>query len=568
MESGVAKQTYPGQDSGQGSGALLSTLRSLTSAGSKQLLLGMGLASLSGFLWFLACPNLDLWPLAWVAMLPVLFAMERASSSRRAVFFAGWASLIGNSAGFYWIVGLLERFARVPRVIAILLLLLLGSYQASRFLLFALAVRFIRRKLSMPMSLVAPVVMVAVELCVPFIFSYNLAITQARQGHVIQIAELTGPLGVTALLMMINGAIFDVLVEGRRRLTSAAISFAILAAALGYGHLRINQIAEQRAQAPKIKVGIVQPNVGFGEKGLGTTNVANEYLTGLQLRSAELEAAGADLIVWPETIYPSYIPRQAGSDWPQHPLRIRRGFETPLIFGALTRDVTAHDRRLYNSALVLDHHGRLTGRYDKNYLLMFGEYMPGLERFPWIRRFLPRDAEEYAWGNEIVTFPLQTRDGRTWRLGPMICLEDTLPAFGRRLAQLHPHVMINLTEDSWYGDTSEPWQHLALSIYRSIELRTELVRAVNPGVSAYVDAAGRVYMQTYSVDPAKNRRGPDKVLAEVALIEGGHTVYAAMGDLFGYLNVTATIVSLFLPRLLRVPMSRAANQGDHSFSAC
>src|SRR2546426_11734322 len=116
MESAVAKQTYPGQDHCQGSGALLSTLRSLTSAGSEQLLLGMGLASLSGLLWFLACPNFDLWPLAWIAMLPMLFAMERASSSRRAVFLAGWASLVGNCAGFYWIVGLLERFAHVPSI--------------------------------------------------------------------------------------------------------------------------------------------------------------------------------------------------------------------------------------------------------------------------------------------------------------------------------------------------------------------------------------------------------------------------------------------------------------------
>jgi apolipoprotein N-acyltransferase len=136
-------------------------------------------------------------------------------------------------------------------------------------------------------------------------------------------------------------------------------------------------------------------------------------------------------------------------------------------------------------------------------------------------------------GAGVVTFPLE-HEGQTYRIGPMICLEDILPYFGRKLARLHPHLLVNLTNDAWYGETSEPWEHMALSVFRAIELRTDLVRAVNSGVSAFIDANGRVYRESYAVDPAVHPKPPDRFLDEVALVEGGHFIYARIGDVFGY----------------------------------
>jgi apolipoprotein N-acyltransferase len=242
----------------------------------------------------------------------------------------------------------------------------------------------------------------------------------------------------------------------------------------------------RRASAPKIKVGIVQPNLAPDQKGVETPNLMSKQLADLQLRSAELEAAGADLIVWPENSYPFLISRRATSDRiEQYPGRIQRGFATPLLMGAETYDPTNRGGYTYNTALMLDRSGKFTAKFDKIFLVIFSEYIPGLETFPWIRKFLPKAAEHLAHGKDIVTFPYQTTDGREWRLGPMICYEDTLPSFGRKLAPMHPHLLVNITNDAWFGDTSEPWQHLALSVYRSVELRTELVRAVNTGVAAF-----------------------------------------------------------------------------------
>jgi len=379
-------------------------------------------------------------------------------------------------------------------------------------------------------------------MCVPLVFPYYLAITQAWQAHVIQVADLTGPLGITALLMMVNGAGYDFICDGRRRLPSVVTAFVILAVVLGYGHVRIRQMEARRAAAPKIKVGVVQPNVVFNHDSGANQTVTRRQLAEMQLRSAELEREGADLIIWPEAGYAASIPRVNTGDWTEtHPYRIRRVFTRPLIMGAETRDPLWRGGRAYNTALMLDEGGVFTGRYDKVNLLIFGEYLPGRELFPQMEKYLPASVGNLTPGDGAVIFPFRTADGREWRLAPVICLEDLLPAFGREIAGLHPHLLVNITDDSWFGATSEPWEHLALSIFRSVELRTDMVRAVNPGVSAYVDAAGRVYAKTFSSDPSVNPRGADKILAQVALVEGGHTIYAIVGDLFGYLCAASTL---------------------------
>jgi apolipoprotein N-acyltransferase len=540
----------------------------------QELLIGMGLASLSGVLLFVACPDFNIWPLALVAMVPAFFAIERASSTRRAMLFAWWVGLVGNAGGFYWIVGLLERFADLSLTASVPIFIIICSIMALRLLMFGWIVRALCRNFNLPLTLLAPLVMVSVELCIPLVFQYYLAFIMARQLHFIQIADLTGPLGVTALLMMVNGAVYDIVTNPRRRLITTLSSLLILFSVLAYGHLRIKRMNELRAGAPKIKVGIVQPNTASKSTDSGQGIFAYQQLALLQSKSAELEAEGADLIVWPESAYPQAISRQADGDWPeQHPSRIRRGFTVPLIFNAETfAPSTGTAGQRYNSALMLNPSGKFAARYNKNHLLMFGEYFPGVEMFPWLLKFAPAAADQYASGKDVAMLPFQTKDGREWRMGPMICLEDILPDYGRKLGALSPHLLVNLTNDSWFGDTSEPWQHLSLSVFRSIELRTELVRAVQTGVSAYVDTAGRIYAETYSASPDNNPRPADKLLKEVALIEGGHTVYATVGDIFGYSCSLATLfLWLVLPRLGRrrqIFKRRRAKitEGDSTFS--
>jgi apolipoprotein N-acyltransferase len=512
-------------------------------------------------MWFLATADFDIWPLAWIAVVPTLWAVERAGTRRRAMILGFVTGFVTSAGGYYWIIDLLARFAAVPWILGLLGLILLAGYQALVFMLFAAAFKKIReisaerRGHPLPAALVAPVVMVTFELVTPLIFDHYLAITQAWVIPVIQIAEITGPVGVTALLFAVGGAIYDAIVETerRRRMMPGAVVAGILAVCLVYGFVRISQIDSRRAEAPELTIGIVQGNVPQAEKGIDAAENAARQLRDMQEMSAKLEAQGADFVMWPETSYPYMIDRAQQQDFPpNHGARIRRGFENPVMFGALSKNRrTGRKEKAYNSAFMVDADGRFVGRFDKMYRMLGSEYIPGIETFSWIEDLLPAAAGHLNGGKEIVTFPL-TIDGKEYRLGPMICLEDIITEFNRKLGAEHPHLLVNITNDAWFGATSEPWQHLALSVFRAVEMRTDLVRAVNTGVSAYIDANGRVYKKTYSIDPVRNPKGVDGVVGDVRLMEGGHTFFIRFGDVFGWLCLILTFGAWFVwPRLRR-----------------
>jgi apolipoprotein N-acyltransferase len=348
-------------------------------------------------------------------------------------------------------------------------------------------------------------------------------------------------MGVTALLLMVNGGIYDVLSSGRRGALPALGSALALAVALLYGYVRMTQVDGLMAAAPKLAVGVVQPNVAYNLKGVLHPEQAREELAALQEQSRELASAGAELIVWTETSYPYLLARDFAADLPPGSWgAIRGGLTTPLLIGALTRG--RGDAHAHNSALLLDGNGRVAGRYDKMRLLAFGEHLPGTEYFPWLRKYLPNGAGNFIPGTKASTLPLAKADGTTVKLGPIICYEDILPEFLRSVGALHPQLLVNLTNDTWFGERAEPWQHLALAVFASVEQRTAMVRAVNSGVSAVIDANGRVVQETYAVDPYWHPRAADKMLATVALVEGGYTIYQSAGNLFAYLCTVITAV--------------------------
>ena len=501
----------------------------------------LALSTLSGCTWFLSCTPFHLSALSWVAMVPVLFVLDRAPTRARAILFSWWAGAVATAGGFYWLIELLRRFADLSSPAAFSLYLLFCVYQGIIFLLFGWAVRAIRRRYSLPIALLAPVAMVTCEWIVPLLFPFHLAIVQAWHPMVIQIADLTGPLGVTALLLMVNGAIYDFLTGGRRAILPLLASAMVMAAALFYGYLRMQQMDALIVAAPKMAVGVVQPNVAYNLKGVRHPEQAQAQLAALQEQSRELASAGAELIVWSETSYPYVLRRDFASDFPlTSQSTIRTGFTTPLLMGALTRSFP--DIRAYNSALLLDGNGQVAGRYDKMRLLAFGEHVPGIERFPWLRRYLPNGTGNFTPGSEAKVLPLVRPDGSTVKLGPVICYEDILPEFLRSVGALHPQLLVNITNDTWFGEKAEPWQHLALAVFASVEQRTTMVRSVNSGVSAIIDPNGRVVNKTYAVDPYLHPRPADKMLATVPLIEGGHTAYETVGNLFAYLCTVFTAV--------------------------
>lgn len=513
----------------------------------------LALIAAGGCAVFLATATFDIWPLAWIAFVPIFIAV-RDRTPKHAFLWAWLAGTITNVGGFYWIPGLLLRFGHLNLALGWGLFILLAAYQGLHFGLLAWAMQRTRGRYVLPMTLLAPVFMVAGELLMPFVFKWYLAITQAWIVPVIQVADLTGPLGVTALIMLANGAIYDALEPrldghpfalGTLRWRPLAIAAGIILAALIYGQVRISQVEAARAAAEKIKIGVVQANIGIVQKGRARLAMKHHLI---HLReSKKLQEAGADLLVWSESSYPWAIARERTRDFDDRDRRkVMRGLKVPLIFGAIT--YAKNERAPYNTAFMMDPSGEIKGHFDKNKLLIFGEYIPFYETFPKFRKWFPA-ASHFTAGTTVTTFPFRGK-----RIAPLICYEDLMPHFTRRLAKLRPNLLVNITNDAWFGATSEPYEHMALAVFRAVELRLDLVRAVNTGVTSVIDATGRVLSQTGAHDPVVEPGvAPERLLETAALLPGAKTVYTEIGDVFGYLMLAGSVFLLFLLPLLKPP---------------
>jgi apolipoprotein N-acyltransferase len=480
----------------------------------------------------------------------MLLAIDREPTLKGALLLGWWAGIVETGGGFYWLIDTTQRFTDLPWVAAAGVFLLFCLARGSIFLLFTGMVYSIRRRQGSgraggagrtPMVLLAPLGMAFCEFIVPQIFPCGQWITQAWHPVVIQIAELTGPYGVTALLMMVNGGLYDLLSDGRAAASSALAAAVVLAAALAFGAIRMRQVDDLIAQAPRLNIGLVQPNFAYTADGEFSREEALRELSALQEQSRRLVRTGAQVVVWSEGSYPVALPRDFSADFlPDSPAMIRRGFDTPVIIGANTVEPGQDDA--FNSALLLDRSGRAVGRYDKVRLLAFGEYIPGVELFPWLRSLLPVGTGRFKAGAGPGLIRLDTADGRTWRLGPLICYEDLLPGLISDAGKLHPDILVNLTSDQWFGAHTEPWEHLALSVFASIELRVSLARSVNSGISALIDPNGRVLAKSYANDPYRDPRGADGLLVSAPKMQGGHTLFVAWGSWFPCLCALALLV--------------------------
>jgi apolipoprotein N-acyltransferase len=482
----------------------------------------------------------DQWYLTWVAFVPLLFALDDAS--RRAALARGFVyGLIANLIGYYWIPYTIHEFGRFPQYLAWTFSLVLCAYQGVQYSLLAyLTVRLRERFGARSTIWVFPTVMVALETVYPLLFPIFMGNTQHTVPILIQACDLLGPLLVTAVVLAFNVSLYAGIKAAVERTRpwpwrDLAVGPAGLAALLVYGAIRIPMVEADMEAGTPLRVGIVQPSMGILEKWRDV----EEGLARHERGSLDLERRGAQLIVWSEAAYTSgYInPRDRN-------LRelIVPELRTPLLAGALTverGEVFGESRILrHNSAIMLDADRNIVGVSDKSYLLAFGEYIPFGDVFPQLYDASPNSGALVP-GRRIVGLPLDF-EGERWILSALICYEDILPRFTRTLVRAtSPNLLVNMTNDAWFGDTNEPWIHLDLAKFRAIEHRRYLVRATNTGVSAFIDPVGRVVEHS---EVFRNQT----LLSDVRLLRGGPTVYAIVGDVLGYLALALVVAGLFL----------------------
>lgn len=493
-------------------------------------------AAATGSAMWISAPNMDLWPVAFVGWLPLLWAIH--NRPRRHAFFYGWiAGFIAVFVGFFWMSELLIRFAdfQLPVAAAIT-----GLFALALGLLWALPswlTNLLTARTGRTTLLVFPMAWGFFELLMASvsIFPVHMALSWAWQPLWIQTAELGGALAVSFVMVAINAALWELLrvwLERReidRKL--AAIAAAWLIGIPAYGWIRIKQVERQMEEAPSLRIGVVQGN--FGIETYATSRMKPLLLAELQRVTAALQKEGAEVVLWGETAYPyARFSRQHETDLrPGDPRRIQRGFDVPVIVGLITRDATGQNPYAWNTAWVLDRDGRWGDRYDKNYPLMFGEAAPpGLDP-EWYLDTIP-SASHLNRGEGPATLEVAG-----YRFGALICYEDILGAFTREVANERVNALVNLTNDSWFGKTREQSEHLGLAVFRAVEHRKPLLRSVNAGISAYVDPTGRVIEQTEVTDSDEDGyEGAEGFAVDVPMMPAElRTVYGVTGGLFGWL---------------------------------
>ena len=488
---------------------------------SRLSLLSAGLIALP-FLWPI------LFPLTWFALIPFLTAVERAPGWRQALSAGALTGVATIALGFHWLVYTIHVFGGVNYALATLAFTLFVAYSAIPFVAFAGLVRLCGTG---PLGLFPPAFWVAVEFWFPNLFPWYLATSQTVFTSLNQSADLVGHYGATFVLLWCGTALYRLLRarrgEGSVRAATwtAAAACAVLAAAVAYGHVRLTEVDAAAEAARKLDIVVVQGNISIERKG----NAA--FLRTNQQTYKDLSTRGrdADLVIWPESAVERWLPDKAG----RVPPEVLPPRHPHMIIGAITyRRLSRGGFRKYNSAIALDPAGAVLGRYHKRVLLAFGEYIP-LAPFIGGLPGMPPIGEGFTPGKLEGTFALP----RGVRAATLICYEDLMPDLSRRFVRdERANLLVNLTNDAWYGRTVAPWQHARQARWRALETRRSLVRATNTGVTTVVDPAGRM--------SAPLPLFAEGVLtATVPLLEM-ETAYVRYGDWFAWLMSLVTVVAV------------------------
>lgn len=499
------------------------------------------LALLCGLFYFLAFPGLDWWPCGFVALVPLRLALV-GQTPRRAAFF-GWVSgMTMVTLGFYWMLNMLQAFSGFSTPICIFFVLVVNAFTGGRMALFAWL--FVRGERNGwwggPLFLLA---FVASELCFPVLFFWSFGAVAHSVPALTQVAELGGIYLVGLVLVAFNWALSEALLtrfKGEKLRWQRLLPYALAPGlAAVYGAVRIRQVDARAAASPRGEVGVVQANMGLMEK-------RQAYELGLLKHvqhTADLRRERPiDLVLWSETSVMHAMPAEdAKLILPRY---FTRKLGVPTIFGAVLFDRVndARERAFYNSVLLADAHGDIQGRYDKQELVPFSEHMPFGEDFPILFEISP-NSSNFRRGATVAPIAFGEH-----RVAAMVCNDDVSPSLGNRLlADANTDLLVNLTNDAWFGDTTEPWIHLALAKFRAVEHRRYFVRATNSGVSAFIDPVGRVIAHT--------RTFAEETLRHEIHWLRGRTVYEWIGDWLYWAAAIFVFVAAFLPksRLVRGP---------------
>jgi apolipoprotein N-acyltransferase len=559
-------------------------------------------AGFSGFLLWASFPPLDWGPLGWLALVPLLLLVRPDKRPPLAVTATYVTALVSQLFILQWL-----RHGDASMYLA---MVACAVYFAFYFPAFLLLCRGAVHRLRVPLVIAAPTIWVGLEYLRAYLFTgaswYYIGHTQYRWLELIQVSDLVGAYGVSFVVVSASAALAGILpvswlsrgsVDGTRSSADElempsgsssgarvrdvlAVAYALLlvGACLTYGYIRRGQA--QFHEGPRIA--LVQGNFTSAVKH-DPSEAASIFNRHYMLTGAAVKYQ-PDLIVWPETMYrdPLFLaspnlsdadllrtaPRIPPYAWktsqaPQQMHELSQMAGAGMIFGVDTLIADGGALQHFNSAVLSVPSDTSLRRYDKIHRMIFGEYIPLRDYLPFLKTFVPYGSGfELTAGDRAVAF-----DYKRWRLAPTICFEDTVPQLMRALVvrlegasggTKPVDCLVNVTNDGWFHGSAGLDQHLICALFRCVELRKPMVRAVNTGISAVIDGDGMVIEPDVYIDAddkgRTSMRDPktghwnrqlNAVLVDSIPLDNRTSFYLRHGDWFAAgCGVLATLVGL------------------------
>jgi apolipoprotein N-acyltransferase len=470
---------------------------------------------------------------AWVALTPLLVALAEAPSPAHG-FRLGYVTGALSSLGIvYWTSIVVVQYGGLALPLGVAVMVLLCLALALFPSVFGWMVSRWARRHGPAALLLAPVAWVATEILrahTLFDFSWCLlGYSQHANLPMLQIARYAAVYGVSFVVAAVSSALAFLVLERRRgpRVAVLLATASLLAVVWMHGEWRLSQVPPEKG---RLRVGLVQASIAQDEKWDAAHAWANVDRH-LELTRRAV-AQGARLVVWPESALPFLFDRT-----PVVASQLRdvvRQYRISLLFGNDDREEErgAAPGRIWVGAKMIDPQGTVVLRYHKIRLVPFGEYVPIQSVLTLGGRFsakLVQEVGEFTPGDEYAVGPV---DGHP--VSAFICYEAIFPDHVREFAARGAQLLVNITNDGWYGRTSAPFQHFAMAKLRAVENERFLVRAANTGITAVVDPHGRVLERTELFERTV-------LVREVPLLAGS-TFYTRHGDLFAWTCLGAAVV--------------------------
>jgi len=473
-------------------------------------------------------PRIDFTWLAFVCMVPLFSLIEDRTPQKLFGFFwlSGFLFQLGN---LYWIYLVIQHYSSLPVLLCVGILILLCLVLALFWGVFGFVSGFLRNRLGLAVALLlSPFLWTSLEWARNQITQFPwclLGYSQYTHLRLAQLASFAGIYGLSGLIVAFNASIIMSIVLRKYYYTTVCV--AIAAGVSLYGHFRI----QQHIEGPVVRAGLIQGNIPQDVK-LDFSFADEVHQKHLRMTRELILKDKPDVIFWSEAA--TLFPIRQGGLWTSQLQHLVRTSRIPLILGS----DTVQKGEVFNSAYLVTETGDITAQYDKVYLVPFGEFVPLKNIFSFAGKLIP-EISDFSPGTYYEPFVVHGE-----KVSVNICFEVVFPQLSREFCRRGAGLLSTITNDAWFGHTSAPHQHFAMSVMRAIENRRYLVRAANTGISGFVDPYGRILQRTELFVPA----------AITGEVRWNHetTFYTRYGDWFVYLSLflcgKAIVIALFIGR--------------------